>query len=60
MRAIFGSQTILAKLSNIKTINDLLISINNNNINDLDQNLLIINNSSYQTYYYIITPIGVI
>mgnify|MGYP001566482804 CR=1 FL=1 len=60
MRAIFGSQTILAKLSNIKTINDLLISINNNNINDLDQNLLIINNSSYQTYYYIITPTGVI
>ena len=60
MRALFGSQTILAKLSNIKTINDLLISINNNNINDLDQNLLIINNSSYQTYYYIITPIGVI
>ena len=46
MRAIFGSQTILAKLSNIKTINDLLISINNNNINDLNQNLLIINNSS--------------
>ena len=60
MRALFGSQTILVKLSNIKTINDLLISINNNNINDLDQNLLIINNSSYQTYYYIITPIGVI
>jgi len=41
-------------------INYLLIGINNNNINDLEHNLLIINNSSYQTYYYIITPIGVI